>query len=414
MSIKVLISNTLWSTINHVFSRGILMLSGILLAKHLIPKDFAIYSYYQMTMVMISSYAALGLGVAASKFFAEFSVCKDNQENRDTITTLSGISLIVSLVVAVGIFFIPEKLLGADLGIPSYIFSISVLTLGLNVIPNGAILGLEKYKEATLISLINGIFCLIGVYLAIDLNQVYYSIYFFIIACSVQLIGQSYLISKSLDGISFKNRFMIKKKSISKIFSFLGPLVLVSILTALSGWIIGRSLLSIYGEYIFSVYSIGLQWFALALFIPGMISRVILPRLIRGNIENSDNKKILKISCGISLLFSFIIFLLGYMSRDYLIGFYGSYYQEYKNIIIFFLLIAVLYAPANTLGNAIVAKLGSLPWLIITLIWFVLLLLIFYICIAKYNIMAAIYSQGIATFTLLMLSYFLCKKKGLI
>ena len=105
---------------------------------------------------------------------------------------------------------------------------------------------------------------------------------------------------------------------------------------------------------------------------------------------------------------------MGYISRDYLIGFYGSYYQEYKNIIIFFLLIAVLYAPANTLGNAIIAKLGSLPWLIITLIWFVLLLLTFYICIAKYNIMAAIYSQGVATFTLLMLSYFLCKKKGLL
>ncbi|WP_180032133.1 oligosaccharide flippase family protein [Acinetobacter sp. YH12245] len=414
MSVKILLNNTLWSTINHLLSRGVLMLSGILLAKYFLPKEFAIYSYYQMTVVMISSYAALGLGVAASKFFAEFSINKNDKNIKNHISTLSGISVIMSLIVSFVIILLPNRLLDGGLDIPIYIFSISILLLGLNVIPNGAILGLEKYKEAAIISLINGFFCLAGVYLSIKYYNIYYSIYFFMIANFVQLIGLNFIINKNISDFNILERFLIKKKSIKDIFNFLGPLVLVSLLTAFSGWIIGRSLLEKYGEYIFSVYSIGLQWFALALFLPGMISRVVLPRLIRSNSNNTDSRRFLKISCIIALFFSLSILLFVYLFLETIINFYGEQYKEYKNIIILFLLIAVLYAPTNTLGNAIVAKLGSFSWFIITLIWFIILLMVFFINLREYGIMAVIYSQGASTIILLLSSYILCKKKGLL
>lgn len=412
MSIKILLNNTLWSTLNHVLSRGVLMLSGILLARYLLPKDFAIYSYYQMTVVMISSYASLGMGVAASKFFAELSIDKDNIENIDTITTLFSISILVSFLIATLIFFIPNNILTSGLDISIYIFAISVLVLSLNIIPSGAILGLEKYKEATIISLINGIICLIGVYLSISFNEIIFSIYFFILASTVQLLGYIYLVNQSISHISKKAYLKIKKKSLLKLAKFMGPLIFVSILAASSSWILGRVLLLENGEYLFSVYSIGLQWFALALFLPGMVSRVVLPRLIRG--ESKDNKEILRISCLISIVFSILIFLIVFIFKSYIIEFYGFKYKNYEDILVLFLLVAILYAPANTLGNAIVAKLGSLPWLIITIIWFIILMVVFYLIFENYNIMAVIYAQGISTFFLLLISFLLCKKKGLI
>lgn len=412
MSIKILLNNTLWSTLNHVLSRGVLMLSGILLARYLLPKDFAIYSYYQMTVVMISSYASLGMGVAASKFFAELSIDKDNIENIDTITTLFSISILVSFLIATLIFFIPNNILTSGLDISIYIFAISVLVLSLNIIPSGAILGLEKYKEATIISLINGIICLIGVYLSISFNEIIFSIYFFILASTVQLLGYIYLVNQSISHISKKAYLKIKKKSLLKLAKFMGPLIFVSILAASSSWILGRVLLLENGEYLFSVYSIGLQWFALALFLPGMVSRVVLPRLIRG--ESKDNKEILRISCLISIVFSILIFLIVFIFKSYIVDFYGFKYKNYEDILVLFLLVAILYAPANTLGNAIVAKLGSLPWLIITIIWFIILMVVFYLIFENYNIMAVIYAQGISTFFLLLISFLLCKKKGLI
>lgn len=412
MSIKILLNNTLWSTLNHILSRGILMLSGILLARYLLPKDFAIYSYYQMTVVMISSYASLGMGVAASKFFAELSVDKNNIDNVDMITALISISILVSFLITTLVFFIPNNILASGLNISTYIFAISVLILSLNIVPSGAILGLEKYKEATIISLINGIICLIGVYLSISFNKIIFSIYFFILASIVQLLGYIYLVNQSICHISVRAYLKIKNESIVKLAKFMGPLIFVSILAASSSWILGRVLLLENGEYLFSVYSIGLQWFALALFLPGMVSRVVLPRLIRG--ESKDNKGILRISCLISIVFSLIIFLIVFIFKGYIIDFYGFKYKKYENILILFLLIAILYAPANTLGNAIVAKLGSLLWLIITIVWFLILIVIFYLIYEKYNIMAVIYAQIISTFFLLLISFLLCKKKGLI
>lgn len=412
MSIKILLNNTLWSTLNHILSRGILMLSGILLARYLLPKDFAIYSYYQMTIVMISSYASLGMGLAASKFFAELSVDKNNVENVDTITALFSISILVSFLMAILIFFIPNNVLTSGLDISTYIFAISVLILSLNVVPSGAILGLEKYKEATVISLINGIICLIGVYLSISFNKIIFSIYFFILASVIQLLGYIYFVNQSIGHISAKAYLKIKKKSIMKLAKLMGPLIFVSILAASSSWILGRVLLLENGEYIFSVYSIGLQWFALALFLPGMVSKVVLPRLIRG--ESKNNKEILRISCLISIVFSILIFLIVFIFKDYIINFYGFKYKQYEDILILFLLVAILYAPANTLGNAIVAKLGSLPWLIITIVWFVMLMIVFYLNFENYNIMAVIYAQSISTFFLVLISFILCKKKGLI
>ena len=103
-----------------------------------------------------------------------------------------------------------------------------------------------------------------------------------------------------------------------------------------------------------------------------------------------------------------------FIFKGYIIDFYGFKYKKYENILILFLLVAILYAPANTLGNAIVAKLGSLLWLIITIVWFLILMIVFYLIYEKYNIMAVIYAQSISTFSLLLISFILCRKKGLI
>lgn len=411
MSMKILLNNALWSTISHILSRGILMLSGILLARYLSPKDFALYSYFQITATMLATYSALGLGVAASKYFAEFSINKDNKEVIDTISTLLGIALVISILATVIILLIPNKILSSGLNISNTTFALAVLVLSLNIIPSGAVLGLEKYKQATFFSLMNGLICLLGVFLSISFNKVNYSIFFFILAYLAQLIGYLFITYKEMSFLPLKNMFRIKKSVISNLSKFIGPLVFVSLLTASSGWILGKSLLEIYGEHVFAAYSIGLQWFSLALFIPGMISRVVLPRLIRSEV---NNKSVLKTACLLAFGFSIFIFLIGSLFKEEIILFYGNSYSEYEYVLVSFLFIAVIYAPANTLGNAIVAKLGSFHWFIITICWFICLMLTFFLRVRQDGILAVIYAQILSTLILLVISYILCRKKGLI
>lgn len=411
MSTRILLHNTIWSSISHILSRGTLMLSGILLAKYLTPEKFAVYSYFQMTTTMLAAYSAMGLGVAASKYFAELANDFNNQQNINTVSNLFTIASIFSILITVAVLLTPNELLTAGLGIPNFIIAIAVLSLSLNIIPGGAILGLEKYKEAALFYFLNCLIFLIGVLLSVLYNEVIYSITAFIFASIIQLLGNLFIINKSVSTLEIKRVFRLDIKTIHRIYQFSGPLIFVSMITASSGWIIGRGLIDQYDEHIFAVYSIGLQWFSLALFLPGMISRVILPRLIR---EKLPNKKTLRVACAMSFTFSFIIFSGGSIFSKYIISFYGENYSEYNFIIIGFLLVALLYAPANTLGNAIVSKVSSLHWFFITLVWFVSLMIIFYLRVSKDGILSVIYAQAFATTLLLILSFIVCRKKGLI
>ena len=68
---RVLAKNAFWALLCHVLSRGSLMLAAILLAREFETSSFAAYSYFQLTISMLATYAAMGLGVAASRFFAE-------------------------------------------------------------------------------------------------------------------------------------------------------------------------------------------------------------------------------------------------------------------------------------------------------------------------------------------------------
>jgi hypothetical protein len=67
----ILATNAVWSLLSHLLSRGSLMVAAIILARALPTPAFAAYSYFQMTVSMLAAYAALGLGVTASRYFAE-------------------------------------------------------------------------------------------------------------------------------------------------------------------------------------------------------------------------------------------------------------------------------------------------------------------------------------------------------
>lgn len=408
MSIKVLLNHTIWLTINHLLGRGVLMISAIFLAKYMVSKDFALYSYYQMTVTMIASYASLGLGLAASKYYAEHS--NENEKNKKIINSLSNISIYAAFFIAFLILVLPEKNIFHQFDIPIYIFTLTILFLVLNIVPNGAVMGLERYKILTIISFISSLVFLIGVFISIYFGNIYIIIYFYLFSLIFQYFGQRFVI---LDILPFNTNFKLDVKVFRDIIKFIGPMFFVSIISAFSIWIMGRTILNKLDEFSFAVYAIGLQWFSLALFLPGMISRVILPMVIR-NQENNADKEILKMASIVALIFSILISLFLFLFIDLIIGFYGGKYYEYKNFILFFVIVSLFYAPANTLGNAIVAKVGSSAWFYITVIWMIFLLSIFFIGIRIGGLYSIIYAHGFASFIMLLISFIICKKKGIL
>lgn len=411
MSLKFLINSAIWSSVSHILSRGSLMLSGMLLASNLSPEMFATYSYFQITATMIATYSALGLGVSASKYFAELSNDKESKYNIDIVTTLFSLALLLSILSTLIILIIPNSFLSSNLNISNTTFSFAVLVLALSVVPNGAVIGLEKYKQSALFSFLNSIILLIGAFLSIKLNDITYSIYSFIIGSANQSLGNLFITLKAIPSLSLASLLKIKKYALLEISKFTGPLIFISLFTASSGWLLGKSLLKAYGELEFAAYSIGLQWFSVALFLPGMISRVVLPRLVR---KEANNKSMLRYACLISIGLSSIIFILGSIFRKQIVSFYGSDYVSYEYMLVGFLFTTILYAPANTLGNAIIATVGTMKWLSITIGWFACLMSVFYLNLPNQAVFSAIYAQVCAASFLLVYSFLICRKNGLI
>lgn len=411
MSLKVLLNNTIWLSLSHLLSRGALMLVGILLAKNLSIQDFALYSYFQMTIVLIASYASLGLGPTATKYFAELSTDEHNNDKKQIVSSLVVLSLILAVISALIIFVLPNDMLSSKFDISNALFALAVFIIVIGIVPLGAIQGLEKYKTMAYISIVDGIILFVGACLAIYYKSAYIAIYSLIISILFQAMLHSLTSYSGVVKLHINYAKSINLKAFKELSEFFGPLMIITILNTTSIYYIGRSILKIHGELYFSIFSIGLQWFSLALFVPGLVSRVILPRVIK---QTTGIRKMLIYSSISAFLFSSVVFIVGLLMENTLIGLYGNKYSSYPYIIGYFLGISVFYAPVNTLSNALLAKIGSKYWLYITLIWFVVLMIIFNIMVEEFPILSIIYAHIVSSVVMLALTIYICKRKRIL
>ena len=378
MSARALAVNAFWSLLSHLLSRGTLMLSAIILARTLDTSSFAAYSYFQLTVSMLAAYTAMGLGVSASRFFAEVGHEK-NESEAPPIGALWMLSLIFSSAAFFMVMLIPSGWISAGLSVPKWLLALGVFSLGLAVIPSGAILGLERYKQATLISAVSGAAMLLLVWLASHQGLPTIAMGAIILSALLQAAGESVVVIKAVGWRKISAGFKLQRDDVRRVFALAGPMFFVTLLAASGSWLLGRMILhSEGGQHTFAMYVIGLQWFSLGLFVPGMLSRVLLPRLVRTRLLASSaasSKKLVMQGVMLATAAALAIALLGLLFGPWILRIYGSSFGADRWFIAAFLGAAVLSAPANTLGNAIVANNGQRAWLILMAIWLAALLI---------------------------------------
>ncbi|AKX56098.1 hypothetical protein AKN90_10560 [Thiopseudomonas alkaliphila] len=124
MSLKLLASNAVWSGTAHLLGRGSLVVAAMLLSNKLLSGDFAAYSYFQLTVSMLATYSALGMGVTASRFFAEVGVVKS--ECLQPLGALWLLSILIGLIICGLILLIPNEWISGGLNIPNWLLSLGV------------------------------------------------------------------------------------------------------------------------------------------------------------------------------------------------------------------------------------------------------------------------------------------------
>lgn len=364
-----------WALLAHLLSRGSLMIAAIVLARSLDPRSLASYGYFQLTATLIATYASMGLGATAVKVFAE--VASDSAEHEGAIAGMWVFSLAASAIAAAVVLILPSQWVTADLEVSQSLLAVTVGLMVLSVVPNGAMVGLECYRQAAVIAFFSGVLLLVGASVAASSNSLSIAIYSLIGSTLIQCVGQVTVVLRALDWRLLAPG-KVSATSARAMAGFAGPMFVVSLMSGSATWIVGRLILAdSNGAYEFAVYSIGLQWFALGLLFPGMFSRVLMPMLVRHRARSASaiGSDLTLVRAGLQLacISSMLVATIGAIFGHWMFAIYGSNYRTEGWLIGAFLFCAVLYSPVNVLGNAIIVRNGQLAWLGLTAVWFLIL-----------------------------------------
>jgi len=372
---RFLASNVAWSMLNHLLSRGSMMLAAILLARHFNTREFASYNYFQLTASMLATYAAMGLGTAAAKFFAEHVHQSADPKNPSVIGILWIGSLILSCVAAVIVLVLPKDWLAPGVDLPKWLLAAGVLIMSLQAIPNGAMQGLEEFKSAAKIAVGTSIAMLGGTLVAVALDSITFAMAVLVLATMVQVVGVLTVVLRRTGPAAFATGFPIRWVRIRAILDVSIPLAANGMIVAAGVWILGRIILSgPGGDHAFALYSIGMQWFALAMFLPGNMGSVFLPRMVKQAIAQADSRPFVRKAIAATLAASVSVAAVGVVIGPIALRMYGDQYGAETWVIAAYLGAAVAAAPIILLGNALLAHGAHWKRLGLMMMWAVVLI----------------------------------------
>lgn len=376
MSARVLAQNAAWSLAYHVFSRGSLVLAAVLLARSVETQSFASYSYFQLTISMFAAYAALGLGSAASRLFAEAGA--QGSGGPPPLGTLWALSLAMAFVAFLAVLAAPAGWMSAGLDIPRWLLALGVLALALQVVPGGGVIGLEKYREAAGNAAVAGAITLAGAVSAAALHDARVAMWGIVVSSLAQTIGDTRVVVRTMGLRMIKETASLRAGDVRRVLGISGPMFLVSMMAGSGSWIVGRLLLrGSVSPHEFALFTIGLQWFAMGLVLPGVFARVLLPRLVKIASVGSaaaDARRMVRAAVWSTTGAATAMALAGLVAGPWVIQLYGARYSSGTWVIAAFMGAAIITAPANSLGSAILARNGQWVWLMLTALWLAVLI----------------------------------------
>ncbi|MGN5480388.1 hypothetical protein ACTMU2_37265 [Cupriavidus basilensis] len=184
----------------------------------------------------------------------------------------------------------------------------AVLALALETVPNGALLGLECYRPVALLSVIAATVLLLGASWAASTGSPEPAMISIISVSGLQVAAKSWIVIRKIGWEAISTWRTVNRSDLMKVCSFAGPMLLVSLLSSSGAWVLGQMILNgPGGPAAFARYAIGLQWFSLGLFLPAILSDVVLPRIIRASKEGFSAKELTKTSAGAAVLMASLI-----------------------------------------------------------------------------------------------------------
>lgn len=340
-----LAKDSFWAVFGNGLGNFLLLIGGIIIAR-LLGKDlYGEYGVVKTTMFYIAGFATFGLGYTSTKFVAEY--LKTAKEHVLSIIKASiGITLITSTLLCC-ILILFSTNLAKYINEPSLAnafryLGIIIVFKALSQTGNGILAGLKKFRSLGINNIISGFTLLVSG-----------AIFTFLWGIHGSLLAL--LLSQAI--LFFLNYYKIYKESrcfihttisfYKKLLTFSLPVSIQELSFTISNW--GVTLLiakyANVGEV--GLYSAAAQWNTIVLFIPLLLSNVVISYLSDDATNSSEHHSMFRKLLFVNFVCAIIPFLVVFSLSGFIASFYGNTFVGLSTIISIMVFSTVFSCMAN-------------------------------------------------------------------
>lgn len=320
-----------WSVAGTVMSRGLMLGSAVLVARMLGKNVYGELGMIRSTVGMFGLLAGFGLGLTATKHVAEFR--QNDPERAGRIIGLSAlVAGVTGGILACGLLIFAPLLAERTIHAPHLagmlrIGGLILLFSSLNGAQTGALAGFEAFKTIARVELSVGLISfpilLIGAHVGGLAGAVW--------ALAINL-GFNWLLNHlALRREAHRHRVRLVLKGcwheVPVLWKFSLPALLASTTYGATNWACGALLVNRPDGYAeMGIYSAAYQWFNVLVFLPGLLSSVLLPVLAgqfgQGNKRQSVRASVLAIKINAVIVLPVVAFACAL--SPYIMRLYGN------------------------------------------------------------------------------------------
>lgn len=353
---------TFWSLVGTVLGRGLSVIASIFVARQLGKLDFGALGIVQSTMLNFSVFVGCGLGITATKHLPELRTSDPTRAGR--ILVLSGlvatlVGAAISLVFVAAAPWIAERILAAPR--LTSLVRVGALLLFLNTLngsQTGALAGFEAFKSIAWVNLWTGLVTFPIMVGAVLMGGLTGGVWGMAAAAGVNWLLSHLALRRECRAFGVPLGFKGLAEEWRVLAEFSLPAVLGGAVLGPVNWLCSTILVNQPSGYAeMGIFNATSQWFALVLFLPGLLSQVLLP-VLSETLSNGDNcgaRGLLKLALGANATTVVPCVVVLSIASPWLMSLYGKGFEESWAVLVISLITGAIFAlqsPVNQLLNA--------------------------------------------------------------
>lgn len=354
---------TWWNMVGTVAARCLSLVASIVAARVLGTTAFGEFGIIQSTVGMAGIFAGLGLGVTATKYLAEFRL-KD-RERAGRLLALSLCSAVVSgglmsLLFAAAAPLLAESMLAAQH--LTGLLQVGSLLLFVNAVNGaqlGALAGFEAFRAVARVNLFSALATILFQTCGILAAGVKGGVFGLLAAGAVSWSIAHFELRKSAGDSGIQWTFSGWNREIATLWNFSLPSLLASALYGPVSWFCNTLLVRQPDGYAqMGIFNATNQWFAMIMFIPGLVSQVLLPIMSEaaGEENRERSRRILSVSVRCNALVVVPMIVVTCLASPWIMAAYGSQFSDSWPTLTVVIATAGILAVQSPVGQAIIAE----------------------------------------------------------